>query len=101
MRYHTCYDVAQSTRCVAGGKYFLERLYKSSQGNQGQVTAWKRLQHSGTPHEYKMCQIAAFLPRTRHAPIGHCCLSPASATQGAILSAKYSGKLHYTTEPGF
>ncbi|EYC05378.1 hypothetical protein Y032_0082g1548 [Ancylostoma ceylanicum] len=27
MHYHTCCDVAQSTRSVAGGKYFLERLY--------------------------------------------------------------------------
>ncbi|EYC31656.1 hypothetical protein Y032_0003g1170 [Ancylostoma ceylanicum] len=27
MHYHTCRAVAQSTRSVAGGKYFSERLY--------------------------------------------------------------------------
>ncbi|EYC10918.1 hypothetical protein Y032_0053g2368 [Ancylostoma ceylanicum] len=27
MHYHTCCDVAQSTRSLARGKYFLERLY--------------------------------------------------------------------------
>ncbi|EYC10455.1 hypothetical protein Y032_0055g2563 [Ancylostoma ceylanicum] len=41
MHYHTCCDVAHSTRSVAGGKYFLERLYVSSVTGGSRTTVFR------------------------------------------------------------